>query len=464
LKTTITVIVTLLVAGGAVWGWGKLSSRGGPAKAEPIGVRVEPAEHTDLVEVVTAPGQVQPRTKVSISAKVAARIIELPHKEGEEVSKGSPKADPPKPADVLVKLDAKDLEAALRSTKARYAAQEAGIRVEEAHIAAQKASISAQQVSLDDAARDLKRQKDLLATSDVAQSVVDAAQAKYDGLKAQIESLRQNLAGEEANIFVLKHNLEAAEADVAKAQEDLSNTTILSPIDGTITKLNSEVGEMVVIGITNSPGTTIMEVADLNTMLFVARVDESSIATVKPKQKATVRIPAYADEVFEGIVETVALSNTEDKDMTKYFKAEILLNTHGRRIPSGLTADAEIETKRHENVIAVPSQSVLGRPVDDLPEAVRSRPEVDRSKTLATVVYRVVGDKTVVTPVTVGASNATHTIIKSGLAPGDRVVTGPFKILDTLHNDVPVKDIRAASTSKPATSQPATTQAVAVQK
>src|SRR5437763_10496492 len=142
---------------------------------------------------------------------------------------------------------------------------------------------------------------------------------------------------------------------------------------------------MVFVGITNSPGTTIMEVADMNQILFVAKVDETSIASVKPKQKATVRIPAYADEVFDGIVETVALSNTEDKDGTKYFKSEILLQTGGRRIPSGLTADAEIETKRHENVLTVPSQSVLGRPADDLPESVRSNPAVDKGRSQPTV-------------------------------------------------------------------------------
>src|SRR5205814_1019669 len=128
---------------------------------------------------------------------------------------------------------------------------------------------------------------------DVSQSVVDAAQAKFDGQKAQVESLNQNLIGEQGNVLVLKHTLEAAGAEIAKAEEDLSNTVIMSPIDGTVTKLNNEVGEMVVVGITNSPGTTIMEVADLNQMLFVAKVDEASITSVKVGQKATVRIPAY---------------------------------------------------------------------------------------------------------------------------------------------------------------------------
>ena len=451
MKILITVILTLLVAVGAFMGFNKFQKHlTTPAAAGPVTVRVDLVSSGDLAEIVSAPGTVQPRLKVSISARVSARIIELPFKEGETVTKGDPSAHPPKPPSVLAKLDSKDLQASLRSAKARHAAQQASVKVDESHIAGQESSIAAAKFTLADVARDLKRQQGLFETKDVSQSIVDTAQSKFDEQKAQIESLLQNLAGERANLEVLKHNLEAAEAEISKAEEDLANTVILSPIDGVVTKLNNEVGEMVVVGITNSPGSTIMEVADLNQMLFVAKVDESSIAAVKVGQKATVRIPAYIDEIFEGTVDTVALSNTDDKDGTKYFKAEILLKTQGRRIPSGLTADADIETQRHSGVLTVPSQSVLGRPVDDLPEAIRSRAEVDKSKSLATVVYRVIDGKAVVTPVTVGPSNATHTIIKSGLTPGDRVVSGPYKILETLANDAKV-----ATTPAPATTSSA---------
>src|SRR5438270_757826 len=140
--------------------------------------------------------------------------------------------------------------------------------------ASQVASILAAKVSLADAERDLKRQLGLLESHDVSQSVVDSAQAKVDEQKAQVLALTSSLKADTTNLQVLKHNLEAAEADIAKAKEDVSNTVITSPIDGTVTKINSEVGEMVVIGITNSPGTTIMEVADMNEMLFKAKVDE----------------------------------------------------------------------------------------------------------------------------------------------------------------------------------------------
>ena len=122
-----------------------------------------------------------------------------------------------------------------------------------------------------------------------------------------------------------------------------------------------------------------------------------------------------------------------------------------------MNADVDIETASYHNVITVPSQAVLGRSIDSLPMNLRNSPEVDQSKTTALVVYRLVNGKAVVTPVTVGASDVTRTVIKSGLKEGDPVITGPFKILDSLTdgqmaaNESPT----TAPTSKPSTN-PAT--------
>lgn len=410
-------------------------------------VRIDVAKSSDLIETVSAPGQVQPKTKVSISARVVARIVELPHIEGEIVTKGDPTTQPPKEPSVLVRMDAKDLEAQLRATEARYAAQSAQLVVAAARIGAQEAQLRAAQFMLNDAERDLKRQIELLATKDVSQSIVDATQAKFDQLKAQLQSTEQSIDADRSNLSVMRHELEAADAEIARARDSLSYTTITSPIDGVITRINSQVGELVVIGTMNNPGTVIMEVADLGTMLVNARIDEGSVARVKVGQKATVRAQAYPDEAFEGAVSSVALSQTEEKDGTKYYKAEVLLKTDGRRIFSGLTADVDIETERHANVLTIPSQAVLGRPVDELPQALRSRPEVDTTKTLATVVFRLIDGKAVITPVKVGASDVTQTIVESGLSAGDQIIVGPYKELEKLMNDQAVKD--EAATTQP---------------
>jgi HlyD family secretion protein len=385
---------------------------------------------------------VQAKSKVSISARVSARVVELPFKEGDAVTKGNATTQP----SILLRLDSKDLEAQLRASEARYAAQSAQLTVADSRIRAQEAQVEASLVMLNDAERDLNRQRELLSTKDVAQSSYDTSKAKFDNLKAQLDSARRTIEAEKSNLFVLKHQLEAADADIARARDSLSYTTITSPIDGVVTRINSQVGELVVIGTMNNPGTVIMEVADLNTMLVNARIDEGNVAAVKVGQKAKVRAQAYGDEVFDGTVDTVALSQTEEKDGTKYYKTEILLKTDGRRIFSGLTADVDIETARHEKVLAIPSQAVLGRPVDDLPQALRSAKEVDSSKTLVTVVYRMIDGKAVVTPVKVGPSDMTHSLVESGLKEGDEVIVGPYKVLEKLAHDEKVKDEKTVTT------------------
>ena len=457
MKTFLTVILTAVVLIGGWWGYHRLTDvPEAQVHKDPITVRVEAVARGKLIEVVNAPGTVEPRKKASISAKVAARIVEIPHEEGEHVTKGDPNAKPPIPPSVLVRLDDRDLQASLRSAKAHYAAQEAELQVAEQKIHSGEATLKAAQVMLTDAERDLKRQQQLLSTKDVSESIVDAAAAKVDQQQAQMLAESESLEADRTNLQALRHNLEAAQADIARAEEDVSNTVITSPIDGTITTLNSHVGEMVVVGVTNSPGTTIMEVADLREMLMRARLDEAAIASVHQGLKASLFITAYPDETFTGQVTNVALAQTDEKEQegNKYFKAEISLDLHGRTIASGLTADADIETHRHDDVFSVLSQAVLGRPADELPEAARSLPEVDKTKTLTTVVYRLINGKTVVTPVTIGASDATHTIIKSGLHDGDLVVVGPFKTLDTLQDGV------AAKTNQ-TTTQPATRATVA---
>jgi HlyD family secretion protein len=450
LKITFGIVAVLgILAAGGIYGvhWWNKSSQA--AANEPLSVRVEPAAFGDLVEITSAPGIVQAKTKVSISAKVSARILEIPHKEGELVTKGDPDAKPPIPPSVLIKLDDKDLQAALRSAQARYAAQDAQIKVEEARIDAQKAQLESQRVALVDARRDLKRQVELLATKDVSQSVVDAAQVKLDTAQAQLNAAEKNLIAEQASAQVLKHTLAAADADVQKAREDLSNTVILSPIDGTVTKLNAEVGEMVVTGTMNNAGTVILEVGDLSQMMVVARVDETAIAEVAPGQQAIVRLPAYRNKSFEGEVVSVGLAATEDKDGTKYYKTEILLKKNPQQILTGLTADVDIETRRSNHVLKVPSQAVVGRPVDDLPSDLRNAKEVEKGKATVPVVYRYKDGKALLTPVAIGTSDLTHTIITSGVSEGDLVVTGPYKVLESIKHEQLVKPDRP--TTQPST-------------
>ena len=448
MKVVLTVIISVVVVLGLLVLVGAHYYHAATAVAETVTVRVEPVASGDLVEVIASPGEIQPLKKVGISAKVSAPIVEMPFKEGDRVYGPGPSTQP----SLLVQLDDRDLQAVKRSAMARERAQEEGINVAKQRIEATKAQIRSERASLADLERDLKRNRELLTTHDVSQSVVDTAQAKFDGQVEQINSAEAGVIADQINLKVMEAELDAARADVAKAEQDISYTTIRSPIDGVLTAVKAEVGEMVITGTMNNPGTMIVEVADLSQMLMVAHVDESQIAGVAKGQKASVRIQAYRDKVYTGEVQTVAQSRTEDKtDMSRYFEAKILLDLKGDRIRSGLSADAEIETGRHANVLKVPSQSVMGRPVDGLPPELQKSPEIEKGKSIATVVFRMIDGKAVVTPVSVGPSDDTHTMIKSGLKAGDPVIVGPYKALESLQHGQVVKSEPAGPATNPTT-------------
>ncbi|MGB7158657.1 MAG: efflux RND transporter periplasmic adaptor subunit [Tepidisphaeraceae bacterium] len=460
MKILVAVLVTVVILGGGVTATVMKYRTGG--KVESTDVRVEPVARGDLVEIVSAPGQVQPRTKVQISARVAARIRDLPFDEGAKVTKDA----------LLVKLDATELEAQLRATKARAAGQKAQLEESTARVHAQMAQIEASRIMHLDAQRDAKRQRQLVQDGDIAVSIAEAAEAKAGNLEQQLESSVRQLEADRLNLKVLKHNIDAAEAEILRATDNLAYTTITSPIDGIITRLNAKAGEMVVTGTMNNPGTVIMEVSDLSEMQVDAQVDESNIDAVKEGQKAKVRITAYQDETFDGVVKLVGLDTAElqrsggggggggGQMQGKWYRARIVLDTKGRRIPAGLSADVDIETKVHTSVVKVPTQAVMGRPLDDIPAGLKDRPEVDKNKTLVTVVFRVDNGKAVMTPVAISAGDMTHTVIDSGLNVGDRIITGPYKVLPGLKDAQDVKE--EAATTQPATkprAQPTTAEA-----
>jgi len=450
----ITVVVTLVVvfvAGGMLRRKDNISKN---AKS----VRVEQVQYGELVEFVSAPGEIEPKKNVEISAKVSSRIVKLPYEEGDKVTSGDPNANPPLPASVLVRLDAKDLESQLRSAQAGRLAQAAQVEVEKTKIAGQKASLKGLDASLKEAERGLSRKKGLLGSQDISQSSFDEAQCRVDEVSAQYEAAKYTLKSAELNLVVLRYNLEAADARISQAEEALSYTVISSPIDGVVTRVNAEEGEIAMTGTMNNPGTVILEVADLSQMLVVAQVDEADIGGLQVGQRAKVYVQAFLDIQFKGVVDTIALKHTLSRNATKYFRTEVLLDNDANtaRLYSGLSADVDIETKKHGNVIKVPSQAVLARAVDSLPLDISDNSKaLDKNKTHATVVYRYNDGKAVVTPVKTGPSDLTHTIIISGISVDDKIVIGPYKVLDGLKHDQILKDEQQAKAKEDVSDQQA---------
>lgn len=435
LKTLgILLLVTTLVGGSAYGTWRLAKKKYAPPAA--LKVRVETVAAGALAESISATGVVQPRKSVKISAKVSARITALPVKEGDTVTAGRPNATPPVPASVLLRLDDRDLLSRLRAAKAGRDAMSAQVEVDEASLAGLRADIEAQEIRLEQLERDLQRKAGLLASKDIAPAAFDDAESACREAKARLQAARHRVLAAEGSLGVLRYRIDAAEADIEQAQEALSYTTITAPIDGTVTSLNAQVGEMVVTGTMNNAGTVILEVADLASMIVVAEIDEADIGKVAVGQPADIHVQAYPEAEIRGEVEIIALMHRMSNRGTRYYRTEIRIASSPVVLYSGLTANLDVRTKVHEGVLTVPSQAVVGRKVDELPEAIRKdRPEVDADKTFATVVYRVSNGKTLVTPVRIGAADMTRTEVVAGLAAGDVVVVGPYKVLDTLAHD-----------------------------
>jgi len=444
MRILITILIILLIIAVLVsGGWWVFVGRGQSQQKSTV-VRIEKPVRGELIEFINAPGIIEPKRKVEISAKVSARIVEMPFEEGARVTRGDPNDLEAHPPSLLLRLDDSDLRATLRATEARRAAQAAQIEVSKMEIEGSRAAMEGIRAQLTQAKRELERKKTLLLSKDVPQSDVDLQQSSVDDLDARLKSAEHGLKAAVLQLTVLQHTLEAADAEITRAKEMLSYTVITSPIDGIITRINAEVGEMVMTGTMNNPGTIIMEVGDLSQMQLLARVDEVDIGSVKVGQKAKVHIHAWPDKVFDGTVQKIALAREINyQDASNYFETEILLHSTEQLILTGMNADVDIEIAVHKNALKVPSQAVLGRPVDELPIEIRDNsPEVNKKKAFATVVYRFLDDEAIITPVKIGPSDTSHTIILSGLGENEPIITGPYKELENIKHKQKVKDER----------------------
>jgi HlyD family secretion protein len=390
----------------------KLASFEGNAGETVRTIELQPGR---LVRTVSAPGELEPRSRVSISARVAALITELPYEEGDLVKSG----------DVVVRLDDKDL-------KAQMDRAEATLRSEQARFEAARAEYI-------NAVSNWERISDLFKSEDVS--------------KAELDQAVQRMETAEANQNAAQHSIAVAQAGVDQSRENLKYATITSPIDGRVTTVNAEVGELVVTGTMNNPGTVILEVADLSEMLVRAEVDEIDIAEIEIGQPTRVSINAYPDQIFEGEVRLVSLQSAfSTQDRAKIYETEILLHLdEGQTLLSGLTANVDIEIETIEGVLLAPSQAVHEVRTDELPDELRNDPNVDLAKTFTRVVYRVENGRAMAAPVRIGPSDLTKTAIESGLAQGDLIIVGPWKMLQKLEHNMAVRAEPATPANAPET-------------
>ncbi len=372
-------------------------------------VRLHTAEPGRLVRTISAPGTIDPVRRVQISARISAQIEALPFEEGDTVT----------PGDIVVQLDARDLQASLDAAKA--------------NLGASVARLAGARASFVNSVADWERSESLFASSDISKAELDAADAERKRRESELHAAEQTV--------------EASKAEVARIEQNLRYAEIRSPIDGFVTRLNAEVGEVVVTGTMNNAGTVIMEIADLSELIVKTEVDESDIAPVRVGQAAKIFINAYPNEVFEGVVKKVALQHSIASDRSKFYETEVrLIPKDDRTIFSGLTANVDIEVETIEDVIIAPSQAVMDMRVDELPAGLESAPEVDQNKTFVRIVYRRIDGKAVATPVVIGASDLRNTAILSGLNVGDEIIVGPWAALQKIKHGEAVRPFADVTT------------------
>jgi HlyD family secretion protein len=389
-------------------------------REKPIPVTTEKAVRKTILQTVSATGKVQPETEVKISPEVAGEITELPVTDGMNVKKG----------DLLVRIKPDSYRALLEQ--------------QEAAISTAKATNLQQKATMTRTDQDLKRADEMFAKKTISIQEYNAAQAASEVAKNTYESSL--------------HEIERAQAASSQARDQLSKTTIYSPLDGTVTLLNSKLGERLV-ATGQFAGTEVMRVADLMKMQAVIDVNENDVPNVKVGDKASVKIDAYTDRKFQGTVAQIAntgkTTGSGTQEEVTNFEVKINLDRGDVLLRPGLSCTADIETNIVKDAVAVPMQAVTIRTGesnlspeeiekrklktaardqgDNNAEYVNERQEKAAQKgereKLMKVVFVKKGGKAQSVKVTTGISDDTYMEIKSGVQAGDEVISGSYSAI-----------------------------------
>ncbi len=379
----------LVVAGGFAY------ARRGP---KPVEVQVAPAGREDLQAKVSANGNIQAQKKVDISATIPGQITHLAVEEGDRVRKGQ----------FLLQLDEVNPRAVARSNE--YSMQ------------ALRGDLESAKAALVQSQADLQR-----AESNYKAGIIPAADR---------DRARTAVMSGEAAVEAAQRRVDQAAASLQGARDTLAKTTIVSPMDGIVTARRVEEGEVAVIGVQNSPGTVLLTISDMSVVEAELEVDETSIPTVKLGQEAEVRLDAYPNQTFRGVVTEVGSSPlTADANAAIKFKVKVQLKSPPPDIKPGLSARADILTGFRGHALAVPLQALVVRDIERKP-GVAAPPNAPREQE---GVYLMEGGKARFQPVKTGLIGDLSIEVTDGLRGGETVITGPFKALREINPGDPVK-------------------------
>jgi len=364
-----------------------------------VRVTVAKVGTADLTSIISASGEVKPKKNVEISALVPGRIIKIGIEEGDVVKAG----------DFLLKLDSTQYEAVAEGNRASIRSFKAQLIQDEARFRKDRNAY--------------ERQKKLFDEQLISKDQLETSKLQFDVSTAQVRAIQSQI--------------QQAEASLKSTMDNLNKTTFVSPIDGMITSLRVEEGEMAIIGTMNNPGTVLLTIADLSVMEVEVEVDETDVVGVELGQTANVRVDAYPDTVFKGKVTEIGSSALQKAAATtqesRDFKVVVTLDNPAHKLKPGLSASADIISAEKKGVLAVPISSLVLR---DKPGEAKEKKDAAEEEG----VYAVEAGRVRFRTVTKGIAGGMNIEIVSGLKEGEEIVTGPYNALRELKDGTLIKN------------------------
>lgn len=398
----------------------------GGSKEEIVSVQTEKVEKRSITQTVAATGKINPEFKVVINPEVTGEIIELPVKEGDAVKKGQ----------LLIRIKGDQYVAQMERMQANLQSAKASLKMREAELT---------KVELD-----YNRIKELHSKGLASDSELESSKSNYLSTKASYQAA-------EANV-------DQSQASLKEIMDQISKTSIRSPMDGVVTKLNVELGERV-FGAGFSMGSDIMTISDLRNIEAVVEVDENDVVLVSVGDTATIKVDAFKDQEFAGIVSEIGNSaNTTGlgtQQEVVNFEVKIKLIDPDNTLRPGMSCTSDIETETIENVLSVPIQSVTTR--SDMPkmdqdmgdgeeegiiQVKTDKKEISKTKE---IVFIIKDGKAKSVEVETGLSDDNYIAVTKGLEGGEVVVSGSYKAISRELNDglqVRVEEKRSNITKK----------------
>jgi HlyD family secretion protein len=410
-------------------------------------VQTGKVKRQDLATVVSASGEIKPKTYVNVGANAFGKITHLYVREGDHVKKGQ----------LLAQIENVQPEADVNANQASLQAAETDALAADAAVKTAQADLLRAQADYERNKLDWDRAQGLYKDGLISKSDYDSRKNAWATADAGLTQAQARLAQAKAQKDSSQRHITQAQATLMRYADALKKTTYASPFDGVVTNLPVRAGETVVIGIQNAQGSTLMTVADMSVITAEVKVDETDIVNVHLGQPAEVTIDAIPKKIFHGtvseignnaIVRSSGVSTSQQNvasEEAKDFKVVVTLSDAPTDLRPGLSTTAKVTTAIRSNVLSLPIQALTMRTKEQMDQQNRTPGSVQaaapaakevasKSKTDDEMqgVFVIRNKKAIFVPVSTGITGRTDIEVLDGLQEGDEVVTGSYKILRSL--------------------------------